>query len=108
MSAKKRRQGERGGQRHWVLRVAEWEGERFLPLGCWGFLKQFFKIVTASCIRIAAFPLSCRGNHVSTGRGRNWKGGNKEMKKEEGAIEGETPPPPSLVCWAPFFVPFSF
>ena len=58
------------------------------------FLKQLFKIVTASHTKITAFPSPCRGNHVSTGRGRNWKGGNKELKKEEGPMEGEMPPPP--------------
>ena len=94
MSAKKCQRGEQGGQRRWVLPVAEWWWGNAFFLWVVFVLKQLFKIVTASHIKIAAFLSSCRGNHVSTGRGRNWKGGNREMKREEGPIEGEMPPPP--------------
>lgn len=94
MSAEKRRRGERGGRQRWVLWVAEQrEGNAFF-LWVVFVLEQLFKTVTASHIKIAAFPSSCRGNHVSTGRARIWEGGNKELKKEEGPIEGEMPPPP--------------
>lgn len=68
------------------------------------FKKDLFKIQTGLHIKIAAFPSSCRGSHVSRRRARDCKPENKETKKQEKPTEGEmSPPPPSCPGHSPSF-----
>lgn len=88
------------------LQVAEQREEHtlFLWVVFGYFFKHLFKILAASHVKIAAFPSSCRGSHVLTGRGRDCKGEKKEMNmKNYGRRNVSTS---SLLCRALRFVFF--